>query len=166
MAYNNITGSLPEDWSPLRGQLTYLGLDHNAIDGTIPHAIAGLAAVTVLALHKKRHTGFEPALLPFENYTGWCYLQDPTSPTNHSTCPLPPDSAACAQGPPTCSCTGSSTSLAPAECAWWINLYDTTGGSTDWTNCRGNRTDPCSCSYTVSGYSYGVTCTGGHIAAL
>ena len=115
MAFNNITGCRPEDWSPLRGQLDMVALDHNAMDGTIPHAIAGLAAVTVLALHKNKLTGVVPAGLPFENYTGWCYLQDPTSPTNTFTCPLPPDSAACAQGPPTC----TSTTTAPTTAVRW-----------------------------------------------
>jgi hypothetical protein len=39
-------------------------------------------------LWNNRLTGVVPSL-PFEQYTGWCYLQAPTSPSNHYTCPLP-----------------------------------------------------------------------------
>jgi hypothetical protein len=160
--------------------LKSLYLTNGALTGTIPNGIADLDALTGLEFQNNRLTGVVPNL-PFQNYTAHCGLT--MGGTNMFTCPLPPgarrctmydcplpaDSASCKQGPPTCSCTGSSSSLPQSECEWWINFFDTTGGSTKWTNCRGNRTDPCACSYDPwhSGPGgYGVTCTNGHITTL
>jgi hypothetical protein len=58
--------------------------------GSIPEALARLEQLAVLALWRNRLTGVVPSL-PFKNYTNdGCYLQYPTSPSNHYTCPLPP----------------------------------------------------------------------------
>ena len=40
-------------------------------------------------------------------------------------------------------CIGDSATLAKAQCAAWIELYDSTGGPT-WTQGAGSRLDPCS----------------------
>ena len=65
-------------------------------------------------------------------------------------------------------CNGSSTTLPPAQCAFWVSLYDNNGGSTHWKNCREWRTDPCACQYTgPNGGNRGITCSlDGHIAVM
>jgi hypothetical protein len=190
VANNNVSGTLPESWLALVPGLTWLELANNAIGGSIPSGIAnltnldtldlamnmlvgsipsGIADLTALLnlqVHQNKLTGVVPDL-PFANYTNGCYLQDSKAPGNAYACPLPADSASCKQGPPTCSCTGSSSSLPQKECEWWINFFDTMGG-TEWTNCAIHRTDPCACSYDCKkGRCYGVTCsTNGHITKL
>ena len=64
-------------------------------------------------------------------------------------------------------CTGMSSNLAAAECTAWVSLFDGTGGATRWTHCKGNRLDPCGCSYIYQG-PRGVTCSadGQHILEL
>ena len=85
---NQLEGSIPEAMGDLK-QLQYLQLGGDRIEGSIPQALAGLDQLTVLGLWSNRLTGVVPSL-PFKNYTNGCYLQDPTSPSNHYTCPLPP----------------------------------------------------------------------------
>ena len=167
---NQIGGSIP-DLSRMSG-LTFLALGGNQIEGTIPAALAGLERLGFLALDSNRLTGAVPNL-PFKNYNNavsCCLQSGGDTPSNHYTCPLPPDSALCTgpeDRPPRCSCTGSSASLSQSECEWWINLFDTTGGSTQWSNCQSERTDPCACSYSFSASDgYGVYCTGEHITKL
>jgi hypothetical protein len=50
-----------------------------------------------LHLEKCKFTGVIPPLLPFENYTMGCSLQNPAAPTNKFACPHPPASAPCKQ---------------------------------------------------------------------
>jgi hypothetical protein len=85
---NQIEGSIPETLGGLQ-QLTILALYGNRIEGSIPETLAGLKQLTYLNLRDMRLTGVVPSL-PFKNYTGNCNLQDPTSPSNVFTCPLPP----------------------------------------------------------------------------
>jgi predicted amidohydrolase len=54
-------------------------------------------------------------------------------------------------------CTASA-GLPPAECAAWMELFDSTRGP-QWVNCSGSRLDPCGCSS-------GVTCANGRVTAL
>ena len=63
-------------------------------------------------------------------------------------------------------CTGSSVSLAEAECDAWVDFYDATGGK-NWQYCSGNRLDPCACSF-LGPYdtALGVTCSGSHITVM
>jgi hypothetical protein len=65
-------------------------------------------------------------------------------------------------------CNGSSTTLPPAQCAFWVSLYDNNGGSTHWKNCREWRTDPCACQYIgPEGGNRGITCSlDVHIAVM
>ena len=56
--------------------------------GSIPEALGDLEQLQYLVLEQNRLTGVVPSL-PFKNYKS-CYLQYPTSPSNHYTCPLPP----------------------------------------------------------------------------
>jgi hypothetical protein len=177
---NGLAGTLPEDWSALMS-LKYLYLTNGALTGTIPNGIADLDAVTGLEFQNNQLTGVIPNL-PFQNYTWHCGLTGKLG-TNMFTCPLPPGarrctaydcplpagSASCKQGPPTCSCTGSSASLPQSECEWWINFFDTMGGK-EWKKCASERyrTDPCACSYDCNKGPCrdGVTCTNGHITKL
>jgi hypothetical protein len=47
-------------------------------------------------------------------------------------------------------CTGSGSTLLPAEqCQAWIDMYDAAGG-TAWKTCSDARVDPCSCSGTCN----------------
>jgi hypothetical protein len=156
---NRLTGSIPHGISALTS-LNSLGLHENFLSGSIPGGLVELNNLTDFRLYRNRLAGVVPAL-PFKNYTIGCMLQDATSPTNAFTCPLPPDSAACAQGPPT-NCVP-----VPAEQAAWESLYDGTGGATHWAHCAANRLDPCGCSY-VSRWTRGVTCSadGQHILKL
>ena len=85
---NQLEGSIPAALADL-GQLTRLGLAGNRLEGSIPARLAGLVRLTVLALNGNRLTGVVPGL-PFKQYTSYCALQAPTSPTNHFACPLPP----------------------------------------------------------------------------
>ena len=87
MALNNMKGSIPEALGNLE-QLTVLFFYGNRLEGSIPEALAGLEQLTNLDLRLNRLTGVVPSL-PFKNYTS-CWLQSPTSPSNHYTCPLPP----------------------------------------------------------------------------
>ena len=59
-------------------------------------------------------------------------------------------------------CTGSSVSLAEAECDAWVDFYDATGGRTTRKKCSSNRLDPCACSFLGGG----VTCSISHITAM
>jgi hypothetical protein len=85
---NQLEGSIPAALADL-GQLTRLGLAGNRLEGSIPARLAGLVHLTVLALDRNRLTGVVPGL-PFKQYTSYCALQAPTSPSNSFTCPLPP----------------------------------------------------------------------------
>ena len=50
-------------------------------------------------------------------------------------------------------CTGKSASLAPADCAAWVQFYDAAGGGSGWRACSGARTDPCSCAASIASAS-------------
>ena len=84
---NRLEGSIPEALGDLK-QLQSLYLYGNQLEGSIPEALVGLEQLTVLELQLNRLTGVVPSL-PFKNYST-CWLQDPASPSNHYTCPLPP----------------------------------------------------------------------------
>ena len=99
LSRNRIEGSIPQALGGLH-QLAFLSLGENQIEGTIPQTLGNLQQVAVLNLGHNRLTGVVPSL-PFKNYTGWCSLQYPTSPSNHYMCPLPAGAALCKQGPPT-----------------------------------------------------------------
>ena len=65
---------------------------------------------------------------------------------------------------PASQCTGSSsTALANAQCAAWVEFYDATGGNTTWTRCSGNRLDPCACN--PEDFIF-VQCSGPHITGM
>jgi hypothetical protein len=102
---NQLEGSIPARLGDLK-QLASLALYSNRLEGTIPAELAALERLVYLGLDRNRLTGVVPNL-PFKNYTSYCRLQTPTGPANTYTCPLPPDSGTCAQGPPTC--TGTTT---------------------------------------------------------
>ena len=47
-------------------------------------------------------------------------------------------------------CTGSGSTLLPADqCDAWIKMYDDTGG-TAWTKCADTRLSPCACAGTCN----------------
>ena len=160
-----LTGTIPEDLCEI-DSLIWLNLRNNYMIGSVPSCLKNLQHLWFLELSNNSFTGPCPDL-PFAQYTGYCDLQDGdrTQAANAYVCPLPPNSGSCTGGPPTCSCTGSSSSLTQPECEWWINFFDTMGGA-KWTNCGSDRTDPCACSYTHNGNTYGVTCSSQHIAKL
>jgi hypothetical protein len=169
---NQLTGSIPQGLSALTS-LNALNLHDNSLRGSIPGGLTELNRLTDFRLYRNRLTGVVPDL-PFKNYTVRCTLEctNPAGITNQFECPLPKDSQLCIPGPPsTCSyCTGSSYSLAQAECTAWISLFDNTnGGATQWTHCGANRLDPCGCSYVDANKDpRGVTCSadGQHILQL
>jgi Leucine-rich repeat (LRR) protein len=188
--FNSITGLIPDGIAGLELLMT-LTLSNNQLTGTILQGIANLDDLTYLNVENNRLTGVVPSL-PFKNYTEFCGLQDPTSPTNHFTCQLPKvstqmchsaavcarthaalsplallqDFQLCLHGPPTCPvCTGKSVDLVQFECTGWVQFFDATGGS-QWTDCSTNRLDPCSCLYQRTRYENGVKCEGGHITSI
>ena len=58
-------------------------------------------------------------------------------------------------------CTGASAGLDPAQCEGWQAIYDGLEGPT-WSECTGNRDDPCSCTA-----PYGpVVCDGTDITGM
>ena len=157
----NLVGPFPASISGL-ANLEYMDVSLNKLIGTIPSTVSDLARLGYINFHANELSGLLPAL-PFSQYSGGCFLQQ----LNFS-CPLPPDSDLCTVGAPTCAgtlCTGSykSQSLPAAECASWVSFYDATNGL-DWTTCKDNRLDPCSCGGDAS--AYGVTCTNNHIVKL
>jgi hypothetical protein len=64
-------------------------------------------------------------------------------------------------------CSGSS-SLAPAQCDAWQDLYDHNGGA-NWTDCADARADPCAChgkAHGKQGKGGIVYCKGDHIESI
>ena len=134
-----------------RQHITALALSSNGLVGSIPAALIKLTSLDHLRLDYNNITGMVPDL-PFAQYKS-CNLYK-----NHFGCPLPPGSNTCngSSTAVTChyTCTNSSANLAQPECDAWVELFDSTGGPA-WTNCRGNRFDPCGCEY---GSWSGVVC--------
>ena len=134
------------------------------LHGSIPLAIA--SAWKSMTYFDVYANFFDPAPLPALNFqsmqskdgTKNCFLLG-EGYKNKFFCPWPPNATAfCVKArgfgdwvpitdddcTPFNNCTGDSTMLEPVQCDAWIDLFDSTGGTT-WMNCGENRRDPCSC---------------------
>jgi hypothetical protein len=138
---DSLTGTIPSSIGQMTA-LTSLYLGVNQFHGTIPPAIANLKKLVNLHLQYNRLTGNVP---PFD----FAQLSNAADPThdcvldynrtgpgqckapdcNHFNCPLPPNSSKC--GNVHCTyepCVCNSSSLKPAECNAWQDLFGATNG--------------------------------------
>jgi Leucine-rich repeat (LRR) protein len=167
---NKLTSSIPAAFSQL-SLLEHLDLSSNLLNGSIPADFTKLKKLKFLALEENMLTGIIPELLIFTTSHTGCFLAADWKPaTNRYLCPLPQHVDNCA-GAPTCTnyCTGNSAALTPSECSAWIDLFDTTGGSS-WAVATSPtcpivsqrlslRTDPCGCTGSGNG-NVQINCTG------
>jgi hypothetical protein len=159
----NYHGTLPSSidaWADIQ-TFNVQGGGGSLLTGTIPSSIgAAWKSITSFQVYQNQFTGLLPALA-FEQMTNGCYLFDPANGgKNAFACPLPGGAShnclkrvveagewlnvtddECTDT----NCTGSSISLAPAQCNAWIDLYEATGGAL-WTYCAELKTDPCKCT--------------------
>jgi hypothetical protein len=168
-----LTGTIPSSIGQMTA-LTSLYLGVNKLAGTIPPAIVNLKKLTNLHLQSNRLTGDVPRL----DFAELSHAADPshdcvlnTFPSckgpecNNFSCPLPPNSNKC--GNIECAyepCVGNSSSLAPAECNAWQDIFSATNGK-GWSHFNDSRLDPCSC-IPVYGVHGGVVCTSGSIVSM
>jgi hypothetical protein len=176
---NGLTGTIPSSIGQMAA-ITDLNLSENQLTGAIPSGLANLKKLKKLRLHLNKLTGSVPPL-PFAQYSlaggGDCVLDVPTQcktpDCNHFSCPLPPNSKKCVGGTNQVAvhcayepCVGDSSSLKPAECNAWQDLFSATNGKR-WSKCSDGRLDPCSCGGSHTGQRiFDVKCANGSITRM